>query len=150
MMNLKPLGDRVIVKQDEAEETTAGGLILAHDAKEKPQTGVVLKVGEGKLDKDGNLVPVPVKEGDRVLYGKYGGTEVKVNGEEGMILRSEDIYSVFESLSRRLSAVVPKSHRVVFLPGHKAIRHERTTIPLSGSTPKPVLYVAEFFQGKEA
>ena len=73
MMNLKPLGDRVIVKQDEAEETTAGGLILAHDAKEKPQTGVVLKVGEGKLDKDGNLVPVPVKEGDRVLYGKYGG-----------------------------------------------------------------------------
>ena len=80
MMNLKPLGDRVIVKQDEAEETTAGGLILAHDAKEKPQTGVVLKVGEGKLDKDGNFVPVPVKEGDRVLYGKYGGTEVKVHG----------------------------------------------------------------------
>ena len=78
MMNLKPLGDRVIVKQDEAEETTAGGLILAHDAKEKPQTGVVLK------------------EGDRVLYGKYGGTEVKVNGEEVMILRSEDIYAVFE------------------------------------------------------
>lgn len=96
MMNLKPLGDRVIVKQDEAEETTAGGLILAPDAKEKPQTGVVLKVGEGKLDKDGNLVPVPVKEGDRVLYGKYGGTEVKVNGEEVMILRSEDIYAVFE------------------------------------------------------
>ena len=86
MMNLKPLGDRVIVKQDEAEETTAGGLILAHDAKEKPQTGVVLKVGEGKLDKDGNLVPVPVKEGDRVLYGKYGGTEVKVNGEENNLL----------------------------------------------------------------
>ena len=96
MMNLKPLGDRVIVKQDEAEDTTAGGLILARDAKEKPQTGVVLKVGEGKLDKDGNLVPVPVKEGDRVLYGKYGGTEVKVNGEEVMILRSEDIYAVFE------------------------------------------------------
>ena len=96
MMNLKPLGDRVIVKQDEAEETTAGGLILSRDAKEEPRAGVVLKVGEGKLDKDGNLVPVPVKEGDRVLYGKYGGTEVKVNGEEVMILRSEDIYAVFE------------------------------------------------------
>ena len=96
MMNLKPLGDRVIVKQDEAEETTAGGLYIAAESKEKPQTGVVLKVGEGKLDKDGNLVPVPVKEGDRVLYGKYGGTEVKVNGEEVMILRSEDIYAVFE------------------------------------------------------
>lgn len=95
-MNLKPLGDRVIVKQDEAEETTASGLFLATEAKEKPQSGTVLAVGEGKLDKDGNLVPVPVKEGDRVLYGKYGGTEVKVNGEEIMILRSEDIYAVFE------------------------------------------------------
>ena len=95
-MNLKPLGDRVIVKQDEAEETTASGLFLAMEAKEKPQSGTVLAVGEGKLDKDGNLVPVPVKEGDRVLYGKYGGTEVKVNGEEVMILRSEDIYAVFE------------------------------------------------------
>ena len=95
-MNLKPLGDRVIVKADEAEEKTAGGLILAHDAKEKPQTGVVLAVGEGKMDKDGKLVPVPVKVGDKVLYGKYGGTEVSVNGEDVMILRSDDLYGVFE------------------------------------------------------
>ena len=94
-MNLKPLGDRVIIKQDEAEETTAGGLILARDAKEKPQTGVVLAVGEGKLDKDGKLIPVPVKVGDKVLYGKYGGTEVTVDGEEVMILRSDDLYAVF-------------------------------------------------------
>ena len=69
-MNLKPLGDRVIIKQDEAEETTASGLYLATEAKEKPQTGTVLAVGEGKLDKDGKLIPVPVKEGDKVLYGK--------------------------------------------------------------------------------
>ena len=62
-MNLKPLGDRVIIKQDEAEETTASGLYLATEAKEKPQTGTVLAVGEGKLDKDGKLIPVPVKEG---------------------------------------------------------------------------------------
>ena len=96
MMNLKPLGDRVIVKQDEAEETTAGGLILAHDAKEKPQSGVVLAVGEGKVNNEGEHLPMPVKAGDHVLYGKYGGTEVKVNGEEVMILRSEDIYAVFE------------------------------------------------------
>ena len=94
-MNLKPLGDRVIIKQDEAEETTAGGLILAHDAKEKPQTGIVLAVGEGKLDKEGKLIPVPVKVGDKVLYGKYGGTEVTVDGEEVMILRSDDLYAVF-------------------------------------------------------
>lgn len=94
-MNLKPLGDRVIIKQDAAEETTAGGLILAHDAKEKPQTGIVLAVGEGKLDKEGKLIPVPVKVGDKVLYGKYGGTEVTVDGEEVMILRSDDLYAVF-------------------------------------------------------
>lgn len=94
-MNLKPLGDRVIIKQDAAEETTAGGLILAHDAKEKPQTGIVLAVGDGKLDKEGNLRPVPVKVGDKVLYGKYGGTEVTVDGEEVMILRADDLYAVF-------------------------------------------------------
>lgn len=95
MMNLKPLGDRVIVKQDEAEETTAGGLILAHDAKEKPQTGVVLKVGEGKLDKDGNMVPMPVKEGDRVVYGKFSGTEIEVDGETVLIMRADDIFAVY-------------------------------------------------------
>ena len=94
-MNLKPLGDRVIIKQDEAEETTAGGLILAHDAKEKPQTGIVLAVGEGKRSKDGNIYPMPVKVGDKVLYGKYGGTEVTVDGEEVMSLRSDDLYAVF-------------------------------------------------------
>ena len=95
-MNLKPLGDRVIVKPDEAEEATAGGLFLAHDAKEKPQTGIVLAVGEGKRSKDGNIYPMPVKVGDKVLYGKYGGTEVTVDGEEVMILRADDLYGVFE------------------------------------------------------
>ena len=94
-MNLKPLGDRVIIKQDEAEEKTASGLYLASEAKEKPQTGEVVAVGEGKLDKDGNLIPVPVKVGDKVLYGKYGGTEVTVDGEEVMILRADDLYAVF-------------------------------------------------------
>lgn len=94
-MNLKPLGDRVIIKQDEAEETTASGLYLATEAKEKPQTGVVLAVGEGKLDKDGKLLPMPVKEGDKVLYGKYGGTEITVDGEDVMILRADDLYAVF-------------------------------------------------------
>ena len=94
-MNLKPLGDRVIIKQDEAEETTASGLYLATEAKEKPQTGTVLAVGEGKLDKDGKLIPVLVKEGDKVLYGKYGGTEITVDGEDVMILRADDLYAVF-------------------------------------------------------
>lgn len=95
-MNLKPLGDRVILKQDEAEVTTASGLFLASDAKEKPQTGTVLAVGEGKLDKDGNFVPVQVKVGDKVIYGKFGGTEITLDGENVLILRGDDIYAVFE------------------------------------------------------
>ena len=91
-MNLKPLGDRVIVKRDEAETKTASGLYIASSAQEKPQTGIVLAVGEGKRDKDGNLIPVPVKEGDRVLYGKFGGTEVNIEGEDVLIMRADDLY----------------------------------------------------------
>ena len=95
-MNLKPLGDRVILRQDEAEVTTASGLYLAKDAKEKPQTGTVLAVGEGKLDKEGKHLPMPVKVGDKVIYGKYGGTEITLDGEEVLILRADDIYAIVE------------------------------------------------------
>ena len=93
---IKPLGDRVILKQDEAETTTAGGLILASDSKEKPQTGTVIAVGEGKRDKDGNFLPMPVKEGDKVIYSKYGGTEIVVEGEEVLIVRADDLYAVLQ------------------------------------------------------
>ena len=95
-MNLKPLGDRVILKQDEVEVTTASGLYLASDAKEKPQTGTVLAVGDGRLDKDGKRLPMPVKEGDKVIYSKYGGTEITMNGEEVLILRADDIYAIVQ------------------------------------------------------
>jgi len=95
-MALKPLGDRVIVKADEAESQTASGLYLASEAKEKPQTGEVIAVGAGKLDKDGNRIEVPVKVGDKVIYGKYGGTEVTHEGEDFLILRADDIYAVIE------------------------------------------------------
>ena len=95
-MNLKPLGDRVLVKADEAEEKTAGGLILTTDSKEKPVTGKVVAVGNGSTDTNGKKIEIPVKVGDKILYGKYGGTEVKVDGEDLLILRSEDIYAVFE------------------------------------------------------
>jgi chaperonin GroES len=95
-MNLKPLGDRVIVKTAEAETQTASGIILADSAKEKPQRGSVIAVGEGKLDDSGKRIPVDVKAGDTVIYSKYGGTEVKVEGEEYLILRADDIYAVVE------------------------------------------------------
>jgi chaperonin GroES len=93
-MNLKPLGDRVIVKQDDAETKTASGILLAANAQEKPQRGVVLAVGEGKLDNNGNLVAPGVKAGDHVLYSKYGGTEIKEGEDEYVMLRADDIYAI--------------------------------------------------------
>ncbi len=96
-MNLKPLSDRVIVKQAEAETQTKSGLILADTAKEKPQKGTVIAVGEGKWDEDGEKrIALDVKVGDTVIYSKYGGTEVKVEGEDYLILRADDIYAVVE------------------------------------------------------
>jgi len=91
-MNLKPLGDRVIVKQAEAETQTKSGLILADTAKEKPQKGTVIAVGEGKWDEDGEKrIALDVKAGDTVIYSKYGGTEVKVEGEDYLILRADPL-----------------------------------------------------------
>ncbi len=90
-MNLKPLGDRLIVRALEDEETTASGIVLPDTAKEKPQKGKVLAVGEGKLDDNGKRVPLDVAEGDEILYSKYGGTEIKVDGEELLVLRESDV-----------------------------------------------------------
>ena len=91
-MNLKPLGDRLIVQALEEEETTASGIVLPDTAKEKPQRGKVLAVGDGKWDEDGTKrVPLDVAEGDEVLYSKYGGTEIKVDGEELLVLRESDV-----------------------------------------------------------
>lgn len=94
-LNITPLGDRVILKQDEAESKTASGILIASSAQEKPQQGTVVAVGEGKLDNNGNLVVPGVKVGDSVIYSKYGGTEVSVDGQEYLILRADDIYAVF-------------------------------------------------------
>src|SRR4051812_23378988 len=91
-MNLKPLGDRLIVKAIEEEETTASGIVLPDTAKEKPQKGKVVAVGDGAWDEDGEKrIPLDVAEGDEVLYSKYGGTEVKVDGDELLVLRESDV-----------------------------------------------------------
>ena len=95
-MNLKPLGDNVIIKQAEAETQTASGIILADTAKEKPQKGTVVAVGEGKLNKKGERIPMDVKVGDTVIYSKYGGREVKVENDEFIILKADEIYAVVE------------------------------------------------------
>ena len=94
-MNLKPLGDRVVVKpQEEAEARTASGLVIPDTAKEKPQQGEILAVGPGALDDDGNRIPMDVSAGDIVLYSKYGGTEVKVGGEEYLIVSARDLLAI--------------------------------------------------------
>ena len=95
-MNLKPLGDRVLVKPDPAEEKTASGLYIASNAQEKPQRGTVMAVGAGKLDDDGNRIPMDVKEGDIIIYGKYGGNEIKIDGEDYLLMRADDIYAIVE------------------------------------------------------
>ena len=91
-MKLKPLGDRLIVKAVEEESTTSSGIVLPDTAKEKPQRGKVLAVGDGKLSEDsGNRIPLDVAEGDEVLYSKYGGTEIKIDGEDLLVLRESDV-----------------------------------------------------------
>ena len=90
-MNLKPLGDRLIVKAVEEEDMTASGIVLPDTAKEKPQKGKVLAVGTGRLDDDGQRVPLDVSEGDEVVYSKYGGTEIVVEGEDLLVLRESDV-----------------------------------------------------------
>ena len=97
MTLLKPLGDRIVVKAVESESTSIGGIVLPDSAKEKPQQAVVLAVGSGKLLDNGTRVAVDVQVGDKVVYSKYGGTEVKVGGEEVIILRGDDILGVVAS-----------------------------------------------------
>ena len=93
-MKLRPLHDRVIVKRIEEEEKTAGGIIIPDSAKEKPQQGKVIAVGKGKLLEKGDIVPLMVKEGDRVLFAKYAGTDVKVENDELLIMREDDILAI--------------------------------------------------------
>jgi chaperonin GroES len=95
-MKLRPLHDRVIVKRLEEEEKTAGGIIIPDTAKEKPQQGKVIAVGKGRTLDNGEVTPLMVKEGDRVLFSKYSGTEVKVGGEELLIMREDDILGIME------------------------------------------------------
>jgi len=95
-MAIRPLHDRILVKRVEEEERTAGGIIIPDTAKEKPQEGRVIAVGSGKFDEQGNQRPLDVKAGDRVLIGKYSGTEVELSGEEHLIIREDDVLAIIE------------------------------------------------------
>jgi chaperonin GroES len=93
-MNFRPLHDRVLVRRVEAEEKTAGGIIIPDSAKEKPQEGEVVSVGSGTKDEDGKVTPLDVQAGDRILFGKWSGTEVKIDGEDLLIMKESDILGI--------------------------------------------------------
>ena len=95
-MKVVPLGDKVVVKRVESQARTAGGIVLPDSAKEKPQQGKVVGVGAGKADKDGKRIPLDVKEGDTILFGKYSGQEVRVDGEDYLIMREDEVLAVIE------------------------------------------------------
>ena len=95
-MAIQPLGDRILVKPLEAEEKTKGGILLPDSAKEKPQEGEVVAVGSGRILEDGKTVPLELKKGDKILFSKYGGTEVKLDGEEHLIMKEEDVLALIK------------------------------------------------------
>ncbi len=95
-MNIRPLHDRVVVKRMEEERTSAGGIVIPDSATEKPARGEILSIGKGKIAENGDVRPLDVKVGDQVLFGKYSGTEIKVDGEEVLVMREDDIMGVFE------------------------------------------------------
>ena len=95
-MKLKPLMDRIVVQRQEEEATTKGGIIIPDTAKEKPAQGTIVSVGDGAIGENGSRIPMTVKEGDRVLFSKYAGTEVKIDGEEYLIMREDDLLGIIE------------------------------------------------------
>jgi len=95
-MKFKPLGDRILLKQLEAKEQTKGGIVIPDTVKEKPQEGKIIAVGEGKKNPEGNIVPLSLKVGNKVLYGKYSGTEVSIDGDDYLIVREDDVLGIVE------------------------------------------------------
>ena len=99
-MNFRPLHDRVLVRRIEADEKTAGGIIIPDTAKEKPSQGEIIAVGPGGRDESGKLIPIDIKAGDRVLFGKWSGTEVKIDGEDLLIMKESDILGIVEDAGK--------------------------------------------------
>lgn len=104
-MKIRPLYDRIVVKRiEESADKTASGLFIPDSAKEKPQEGEIIAVGQGKRTEDGKLIPLDVKAGDRILFGKYSGSDIKLDGEEYMIMREDEVLGVLESGSKKAKA----------------------------------------------
>ena len=103
-MNIRPLHDRIVVKRIEEEENKIGGLYIPDSAKEKPQQGEVVAVGNGKRGEDGKVIPLDVKAGDRILFGKYSGSDIKIDGDEYLIMREDEVLGVLEGGTKKAKA----------------------------------------------
>jgi len=101
MAKFTPLHDRILVRRVEESETTRGGIIIPDTAKDKPQEGEVISVGKGKVNEDGKVFPLAVKEGDRILFGKYAGTEIKLDGEDFLIMKEEEVLGIITGAAKR-------------------------------------------------
>ena len=112
-MKVKPLNDRVLVKRTEELQVTKGGIVIPDTAKEKPIEGKIVAVGPGKMSEQGQRMTLQVKEGDRILFGKYAGTEIKVEGEEYLMMREEDILAILELIS-----AIPQQHQLCKFPSY--------------------------------
>jgi len=104
-MNIRPLYDRIVVRRVEEKETMQGGLYIPDSAKEKPQEGEVVSVGKGKRLEDGKVIPLDVKAGDRILFGKYSGNDIKIDGEEYLIMREDEVLGILEGAPKKASKV---------------------------------------------
>jgi len=104
-MNIRPLYDRIVVKRVEEKETMQGGLYIPDSAKEKPQEGEVVSVGKGKRLEDGKVIPLDVKAGDRILFGKYSGNDIKIDGQEYLIMREDEVLGILEGAPKKASKV---------------------------------------------
>lgn len=105
-VKLTPLHDRILVRRVEQEETTRGGIVIPDTAKDKPQEGVVMAVGKGKINEEGKVRPLDVKEGDRILFGKYAGSEIKLDGEEFVIMREDEVLGVLTGARKQKEELV--------------------------------------------
>ncbi|MBZ5610133.1 MAG: co-chaperone GroES [Acidobacteriia bacterium] len=104
-MNIRPLYDRIVVKRIEEQETKVGGLFIPDSAKEKPQEGEVVAVGKGKRLEDGKVVPLDIAKGDRILFGKYSGSEIRIDGEELLIMREDEVLGILEGATKKAKQV---------------------------------------------
>src|SRR5436309_14539747 len=125
-MNIRPLHDRIVVKRIEEEESKVGGLFIPDSAKEKPQQGEVVAIGNGKRNDEGKLIPLDVKPGDRILFGKYSGPDIRLDGQEYLIMREDEVLGVLDNVASKAKAEIGKPKGDVTMAGKQSVYSENS------------------------